>query len=281
MTRLVFLLAGWLYALSACAQPLVYAPLPMENARSTLAQNQPLVAYLENTTHLTIRIQHYEAYTRIVQEFAAGKIDLAYLGPLPVLALRAMNAEVEPLVVFREPNGAPHYTCALAAPYDGPAAERLDKSLRSIALALTQPLSTCGKLSTFWLLRRAGIDPGQAEYAFLGSHEAVALALVRGEYTLGGLKTGMAERYRSLGLAVLAQTPPLPGFTLVANRRTLSPEQIELLRNTLLQAPPAALAAMDLGRTGFSPPDPASFRTLEKMLRDTGLTPLQLLDSER
>jgi phosphonate transport system substrate-binding protein len=72
----------------------------------------------------------------------------------------------------------------------------------------------------------------------LDKHDAVALAVVRGEYDAGGLKTAIGKKYAHLGLTVLAETPPLPSFGLVANRATLSPETMEAIRTMLTRLDP-------------------------------------------
>ncbi len=76
-------------------------------------------------------------------------------------------------------------------------------------------------------------------YTYLDKHDAVALAVVRGEFDAGGLKTAIGKKYSHLGLTIAAETAPMPSFGLVANRATMSDKTIQTLRATLTRLDPA------------------------------------------
>ena len=75
-------------------------------------------------------------------------------------------------------------------------------------------------------------------YRYIGPHDEVALAVVRGEFDAGGLKTAIAKKYLHLGLAVSAESAPLPGLALIANSQRVSAERIAQIRKTLLATKP-------------------------------------------
>jgi len=222
-------------AQSLAAEALRFAPLPLENRETVIRQFSPLLAYLQTKTGQPVRFVFYDNYDDILQAFANAQIDLAYLGPLPYTRLRQSFTQAEPLVQFREADGSVLYRCVLAA-FRG---DRIRlPALKNRTLGLTQPLSTCGDLSVNGLLKKhAGFGLQQTSYRYLGTHEAVALAIVSGEVAAGGMKEAIARKYAGLGLEVLAQTELLPGFALVANRGTLKPEHVEQLRKLMLATP--------------------------------------------
>ncbi|GAA0571138.1 PhnD/SsuA/transferrin family substrate-binding protein [Caenispirillum bisanense] len=238
-------LAGLLLAVAFCpapapaaaaekARPLRFAPLPMEAPETVITQVRPMLAYLEQRLGVDIEIVYSTDYGELLDRFRAGQVDLAYLGPLPYMTLRDGFAAAEPLVRFREASGSAAYTCALVAWGDAlPDLARLNGA----TLALPQPLSTCGYLSTSALLRAAGSDIAATRWRYLGAHDLVALAVIRGEAEVGGLKTAIARKYAHLGLRILAETEPLPSFALIANRDTVAAAQ----RDGLV----AALTALD------------------------------------
>ena len=218
------------------ARPLVFAPLPMESRETVLKQFMPLAAYLSEALGREIVFDYSENYDQILEKFRNGKLDLAYLGPLPYVSLRAVDDKVEPLVHFKEASGEPLYTCAIVAVAD----RKLDLGrLEKRMVALTQPLSTCGYLSTNGLLRQRGSALSRNLYRYLGKHDEVAKAVVRGEFDLGGLKTAIGRKYAHLGLAILAETPPLPSFALVGNTQTLTSDEREAIRDALVRLDPA------------------------------------------
>jgi len=268
---------GWVATLLLClpasampAESLVFVPLPMENPRNTVAHSQALAAHLQRLHGGPVAIRHLADYGEILRAFVADEIDLLHLGPLPLHELQQMAPNAVAVAAFRGSDGEARYTCTLTAPTDIPPGSGSSEALPPARIALTQPLSTCGYLASAWLLQQGGADIDEMSADYLGSHEAVALALVGGKYALGGLTRRIADRYRQLGLRVIAETDPLPGFVLVANGRTMTPEQIETLRAGLLAADAETLSGLELGRHGFAPVDEASLATIERMIRETG-----------
>ena len=73
-------------------------------------------------------------------------------------------------------------------------------------------------------------------FLYLGNHEDVALAVIRGDVEVGGMKTATARKYPRMGLQIVIQTPPLPGFALVANTCRMTPPLIDRLRHGAVPA---------------------------------------------
>jgi phosphonate transport system substrate-binding protein len=223
-------------AAPAWSEVITFAPLPMENRETVLKQFMPMAIYLRQTLGLEVRFDYSDSYDQILEKFRAGVIDLAYLGPLPYVSLKARADHAEPLVHFKESDGKPLYTCAIVALAD----RKIDlASLSNQKVALTQPLSTCGFLSTNGLLRERGSSLARNLFRYLDKHDEVALAVVRGEYEIGGIKTAIGRKYAHLGLNVLAETAPLPSFALIANTKTLKPETRSAIRTALAGLDPA------------------------------------------
>lgn len=221
------------------AEPLAFAPLPMESPETVASQWKPALDYLGKALGTRLRIEYSESNATILEKFEAGKLDLAYLGPLPYVVLKERFPAAVPVAHFNEKDGQPYYTCAIVV-----LAERklAAKDLRGKTIALTNPYSTCGYLATDGMLRRAGSDLEKNRYRYFNQHDAVALAVARGDYDAGGLKTAIGNKYAHLGLQIVAESPPLTSFALVANGERLSPERIAALRAALIGAEPAQRA---------------------------------------
>ena len=234
MLKVIALLAAVLFsALPAAAETLTFSPLPMETPYTVASQWKPLLDYLGQALGVTVEINYSASNEEILDKFKAGQIDLAYLGPLPYITIKKTFPAAEPVVVFNEKNGQPYYTCALAVS----AESRLNlKSLKGKKIALTQPLSTCGYFATQGLLHQLGSSLEANLYRYLGQHDEVALAVVRGEFDAGGLKTAIARKYAHLGLEVQVESAPLPGLALIANSNRVSAERIVQIRQILLAA---------------------------------------------
>lgn len=227
--------SGLMFSLSARAQTdtLYFAPLPMEQPEEVVKQFKPLLNHLEKQLKVKIVIRYSTSYGEILERFRTGQIDLAYLGPLPYVTLRENFPAAEPLVHFLESNGKATYTCALIS-----AGATLQQANAKKTFALTQPLSTCGYLTTDSLLRQQRTNLSKQQFRYLKKHDEVALAVARGDYDYGGLKTSIAQNYRHLGVQILAESPSLPSFALIANARKLPPERIEQMRKLLSSLDP-------------------------------------------
>jgi phosphonate transport system substrate-binding protein len=236
-STIAFILTACLVAVSAVqAETIRFAPLPMQNQETVIKEFRSLTTYLEQCLQVTIEYVYSNSYSDILEKFRRSEVDLAYLGPLPYVELRSHCAEAEPLVQFKESSGQATYTCAMVSfPDSGfhPAAAEKRK------IALTQPLSTCGYLSTSGLMRHSGGSLERNYYRYLGQHDAVALSVLRGEFDAGGLKTAIARKYAHLGLQVISETAPLPGFALIGNTKTMPIDLMSRLRQELTALDPA------------------------------------------
>jgi len=213
------------------AQTIRFAPLPMEKRETVLSKFQPLTQYLSQQLQLTIEYVYANDYSELLENFRQSKVDIAYLGPLPYVELRASFSEAEPLLFFKESSNAVTYTCALVT-FPGNDFDLAYGKYQKIAL--TQPLSTCGYLSTNGLMQNHGNSLESNHYRYLGTHDEVALGVIRGDYAAGGLKTAVARKYAHMGLFVLQETPPLPAFAIIVNTRTMPPALIADIKNSLI-----------------------------------------------
>ncbi len=218
------------------AQPaLHFAPLPMENREAVFKQFEPIRIYLEKITGREVVFKYFDNYSFLLNNFIRGGIDLAYLGPLPYVELRSQYSDAEPLVTFREVSGKSGYTCSLITL---PENQLQLSAIKGKRVALTQPLSTCGYLSVNGLLEKHGSSLEKNRYCYLGRHDAVALAIVRSEFDIGGVKTEIAHKYEHLGLELVEETDTFPGFALVSNRATVDPATAETIRESFDELQP-------------------------------------------
>lgn len=223
-------------AAEALESTIRFAPLPMESRETVVKQFRPMLLHLQNALATNIEFVFADDYGDIIDRFVADRVDVVYLGPLPYVELRSRTDKALPLVHFNEPSGRPMYTCAIVAFADSTV--KLSQ-LTGRKIALTQPLSTCGYLAVNGLLQERGSWIEDNYYTYLEKHDAVALAVVRGAYDIGGLKTAIGKKYAHLGLKVLAETAPIPSFGLVANRATLPAATMEALQKALTSLDPA------------------------------------------
>jgi hypothetical protein len=185
------------------------------------------------------------------------------LGPLPYVILKSSYPQAEPVAAINEPDGKATYTCAMVTAFDGPTSVK--QVHRSIAFS--QPLSTCGHLTAGYLLAKYGVKLEALHHEYLGNQDQVALSVVKGNYEVGTIKTAVAKKYANLTLRVIEETPPFPGFVLVANKATLTPDQIKEMSRALLSSSSKDRATLMLGRHGFAPVVDAHYDLIRQNMR--------------
>lgn len=247
----------------AADRALVFTPLPIEQPETVVAATRPLVDYLASQLGVRITIRHEKKYEDIIRLFKEGKIDIVHLGPLPYVSLRSDCPDAEPLAAIKEPDGKASYTCAIVTAFDGPPS--VSKIRKSVAL--TQPLSTCGHLTAGYLLNRHQIKLESVTHDYLGNHDKVALAVARGLYEAGSMKTSVAQKYTNLTLRVIEETPPFPGLLLVGNKATLKQDQIALIKKALLRLPGQEKDRLVLGKYGFAAVNDADYRLIRHYMK--------------
>ena len=242
-------------------KPLFFAPLPTSNSELNLVKIQPVADYLGQVLNRPVKPKLYQSYDDIIQALLNNEIQFAELGPLPYLNLKGKSANIVPLVTVNKTPNTSLYECVLAAPFDGIQSIEELNTLERPSVALTQPLSTCGWLVTNHQLKEHNFELQKNDYTYLGSHQKVALALIRKQYSVGGLARFIAERYQPLGLEIL-QSETMPPFILVANTQQLSPKELKEVTKALLNYKPAA--HKDFNSLGFSLYSPELFNDFTK-----------------
>ena len=213
-----------------------FTPLPMVGERALRSQFLPMLDYLTRETEIRFRWTYIPDYDGVISAQKNDAVDLAFLGPLPYVALTRQDPAFEPLVHFREKDGSRGYNCALVAfNSEGPyrTADVINKRI-----GLTQPKSTCGYFAVSVMLARAGraIEGNGNQYEYAGGHDKAIMGVVRGAYDVAGAKLAIVRKHERLGVQVIDQAGPYPGFALVANKRTMAAEQREAIRDALLTA---------------------------------------------
>ncbi|WP_368031372.1 PhnD/SsuA/transferrin family substrate-binding protein [Arcobacter sp. s6] len=231
MFKFVFLLILLpLYLLSE-TKTLIFAPLATKDIEDINTQFLPMIKYLEKKLNVKIQMDYNNDYDTLLEKFMNGKIDIAYLGPLPYLTLEEEYPDTMPLVNFKNEKGEVSYTCSFVSFISN---EESIENMTDTKIALTQPLSTCGYLFVNDVLNHSNTNIEKNKYKYLGKHDSVALSVIRGEFKYGGLKTDIAQGYAHLGLKEIMKSKDIPSFILVGNSKTLDNNMLINIKNSML-----------------------------------------------
>jgi len=211
-----------------------FAPLPMVKSQKLLEQYMPMLEYLEKQLNLNFNIIYATHYDDIITQLGQGKIDIAFLGPLPYVEASSRYPQIKPLVRFLDAKGDDRYTCSLF---------KLKNTTHSYPItnkhfALTQKYSTCGYLATQTLLLERNSSLEKNDFNFVGSHTNALLNVVLGKSDFGCAKTTIVDRYSHFDIQTIAQSAYFPSFLLVYQTKHLSFKTVQMIKDALLQLHP-------------------------------------------
>lgn len=232
---------------------------------------------LSKLAKLDVQLFDASSYDELAKAVVSGYVDIAWLPPIPFLALDARGA-VAPLVHL-ERGGQAAYESVLIVARDSRA--RTLGDVVGMRAAWVEPSSASGYVVPRLTLAARGIDPRTAfkEERFWRTHESVVRAVARGAADVGATYAGF-DRAGSLtrgpwqgvhgigdAVRVLERVGEVPG-DIVAARAALSGSIRERLLGALLAVTRdgrSRLLARDaFGVDDFRPFAPAGYETLRR-----------------
>ena len=160
------------------------ALLPDENASELIKRNQPLKAYLEQRLGKNIELVVTTDYSSMIEAMRFGRIDLAYFGPMSYV-LAKTKADIEPFAAMVT-DGKPTYRSVLIG--NAKAGIKSYADVKGKKVAYGDRASTSSHLIPKTVLVSKGLYVEKDyEQHFVGSHDAVAVAVARGNADAGGL----------------------------------------------------------------------------------------------
>ena len=189
--------------------------LPGEAALTVIRLNKPLGAYLEHRLQMPVELIVGTDYAATGEALRFGRIDIAYLGPITYV-LGRQRAGIEAFAKPMHDHGATFKALVIAAA-DSPVKSLAD--LRGQSIAFGDVASTSGHWAPRYMLHVAGLESGtDYQPQFLGSHDAVALAVSRKMVAGGGISEPIFRllvatgKISSSGVRVIAESPPIPEY---------------------------------------------------------------------
>ena len=212
------------------------ALLPDENASTVIKNNRPLELYLEKQLGKKIELVVTTDYSSMIEAMRHGRLDLAYFGPLSYVLARQKSA-IEPFAGLKQKGSTTYQAVVIAN-----TAASIN-SIRDIAgkdVAFGDVASTSSHLIPKSMLAEKGLKAGENyREHFVGSHDAVAMAVQNGHAQAGGLSKPIFETLVERGLIspskvkVIAESKPFPQYPWTM-RSDLKPELKQKIRAAFL-----------------------------------------------
>ena len=157
-----------------------------ENDADRLARYKPYQALLESTFGVPAKMLAAADYAGVIQAFAAGQIEVAYMSPAAYAsAWLESNGRVIPVLTAQESDGSTSYVSVMYVRADSGITDLAGMKGRSLAWA--DPNSASGYLIPRSEFRAAGLDPSTyfSRTGFAGGHEQAVVAVLGRQYDGG------------------------------------------------------------------------------------------------
>lgn len=257
----------------AVEKPLIrFGVIPRYNPLVMYKRYQPIMDYLTENTPYRFELKISKDYPEAVRFLKQGVTQVSSLGDVTFAEASTQYAAI-PILKPRNKDGVPFYRSAVIVRVDSPLKNL--KELRGKTMAFGSPHSTSGNLIPRYLLWDNGIGLRDLKsFTNLQHHDAVAKAILKGQFDAGAVKDVVAEKYKSHGLRILAWSAPIPSVPLVV-RNDAPPDVVKTLTAALLKldrANPAHQKMMqtwdDEFRNGFAPASKDDYQGIFRMIRD-------------
>ena len=233
---------------------------------------KPIMDYLTAQTPYRFELKISKDYPEAVRFLQTGVTQVSSLGDVTFAEANTQYAAI-PILKPRNKDGIPFYRSAILVRSDSPLKEI--KDLRGKSMAFGSPHSTSGNLIPRYLLWDNGVNLRDLKsYTNLQHHDAVAKAILKGQFDVGAVKDVVAEKYKSHGLRILAWSAPIPSVPLVVRKDT-PPEIVTALTTALLRLDrnnPAHQKMMqtwdDEFRHGFAPASRDDYQGIFRMIKE-------------
>lgn len=257
-------------------KPLVrFGVIPRYNPLVMYKRYQPIMDYLTAETPYRFELKISKDYPEAVRFLREGVTQVSSLGDV-TFAEASIEYAAIPILKPRNKDGIPFYRSAIIVRTDSPLQEI--KELRGKTMAFGSPHSTSGNLIPRYLLWENGVGLRDLKsYSNLQHHDAVAKAILKGQFDAGAVKDVVAEKYQSHGLRILSWSAPIPAVPLVV-RADAPPDVVKALTAALLKLDrnnPEHQSMMstwdDEFRHGFAPATKDDYQGIFRMIRDIPL----------
>ena len=166
------------------------ALLPDDHPGTIIKNNEPLKAHLAQVTGKRIELIVTTDYSSMIEAMRSKRIDVAYFGPLSYILARS-KCEIEPFAALVK-DGATTYRGVIIA--NRASGITTIAGIRGQNMAYGDRASTSSHLIPKSILSKAGLEGGKDyQQHFVGSHDAVAMAVQNGHAQAGGLSKPIFE----------------------------------------------------------------------------------------
>ncbi|MBL8067393.1 MAG: phosphonate ABC transporter substrate-binding protein [Armatimonadetes bacterium] len=238
---------------------------PSEDSEKMAVGFEPIRAQLAKDLEMDVKVDRVTDYSSVIEAQRAGKVDVAWYGPLSMI-LANQEAGAEPILIGQEEGKSTTYFSMIIVPANSPAKEL--KDLKGKKIALVDPGSTSGNLVPRMAVLKATNATAEEFFgnvAYAGSHDAALLSLVNGNVDACAIQDitfnakCASKEIDESKFRVLWKSDPIPQSP-IAVRKDLDPQLKEKIVQSFL--------AMDSKGVKMDVPGVGDFQKFHRVTMD-------------
>ncbi len=242
--------------------------VPLDNTAEMLRRFTPVADYLSRALGRKVELSVAMDFAQMLTDLEEDNVDLAFL--TPSLYIEAQRKAGVFLLVKALQNGLPYTHAAIVAHADRPLGRLED--IKGKRFAFGSRKSTLTHLIPRAMLAEAGVTLNDLkEFAFLGQQEAIAKAVIAGEYDAGGMSESAAKMFEDRGLVILKTSIDVPEKNICVSRQ-LDRNTSDLIKQALVAlnrkeaAHAEILGSLNPNYSGFEPASDEEYDGVRKLL---------------
>jgi len=233
----------------------------------------PLAEHLSKKTGKKVVLKVVSDYEGILRDIEKGITQFCFISPVTyIIAKKKYGTQVIAKALIE---GKPGYHSVIVTK----SASRISsiEDIRGRKFAFGDPHSLSSYIAPRNMLLNAGIDlKDLLHYEYLGSHEAVADAVLSGNFDAGGITESTANKFKDKGIKFIQFSENLPGFIICVSKTIPQgmKESLEIALTALTDTRPessAILHSIYKRYSGFEKAYDIEFAQLESMMSQLGL----------
>ncbi len=259
---------------SAWAQEtLSFGIVPLESQDIMFQKFVPLAKYLGQELGMEVELVIGKDYQDTMDAIGSNKVQIAYLTPTTYPKSKRQNPDenIRSLVRFQSKGHGTYRSCVIV-PIDSDI-EKLE-SLKGKKFAFGSKNSTSSHLMPRSILAGVGIKFDDMQPEYLGSHSNVAAAVSAEQFSGGGVKESVANKFsENEEVRIIATSDPIPEFPVCLNKQVNSDLEAKILAafkklNDGSEASKAVMAAINKKYSGVEEAKDADYDVIRKMIQN-------------
>ena len=242
----------------------VFGVHPFKNPAKLMKMFTPLREYLGNELGAKVTFRSAKNYDAALQALLAGEIDISYMGPSLIAAASKEHPGKVRIAAAILNAGKPTFKGVIVARQDSPINNLKDLAGKKIAFGDRKSTLSC--YVPAHMLMEAGIFDSLS-YEFVGSHDNVALGVLKKKFDAGGLKPGVALKYVDKGLKIIAESDLIYEHVVVVGP-SVDDATFKKIQNALLNVKdPKVYTSIKKSVTGFAVVQPSDYDNLAALMK--------------